>query len=241
MAGLSRSCSIVLKSIETAHEVIRIMVGRLYPTGNLRFAMEAHFLYVSFAAAFLVNVSSNCSFSVADALMTRQLLRPKFSLLLDQNQREKIIRDVSGLIDVLSSKDVALDERHTPALYSRFLSSLLAKHTLGRYCPDKTSQHNLNDQCKNINGHSSAFPAQYSWPDVPLVTMGEQFQIESKLDRDQATSINGEFDMDLSFSHFVRTISQDLPRTQTNLFAGENVRDWRFDAGRLFNSSFEPW
>jgi len=44
-------------AIEAAREVIHIMVGRLYPTGNLRFALEANFLYVSFAAAFLVNVS----------------------------------------------------------------------------------------------------------------------------------------------------------------------------------------
>jgi len=35
------------------------MVENLYPTGNLRFAMEATFLYVSFAAAFLINVSLN--------------------------------------------------------------------------------------------------------------------------------------------------------------------------------------
>lgn len=35
------------------------MVERLYPTGNLRFAMGANFLYVSFAAAFLINVSDN--------------------------------------------------------------------------------------------------------------------------------------------------------------------------------------
>lgn len=55
--GFSRESELVLQSIKAAREVIRIMVERLYPTGNLRFAMEASFLYVAFAAAFLINVS----------------------------------------------------------------------------------------------------------------------------------------------------------------------------------------
>jgi transcriptional regulatory protein LEU3 len=55
--GLGRDLAVVFKSIQAAREVIQIMVERLYPTGNLQFAMEAHFLYVSFAAAFLLNVS----------------------------------------------------------------------------------------------------------------------------------------------------------------------------------------
>ena len=55
--GITRGSQLVLKATEVAREVIHIMVDRLYPTGNLRFALEANFLYVSFAAAFLVNVS----------------------------------------------------------------------------------------------------------------------------------------------------------------------------------------
>ena len=53
---------------KVAREVIHIMVDRLYPTGNLRFALEANFLYVSFAAAFLVNVSL---FSLTEYLLNR--------------------------------------------------------------------------------------------------------------------------------------------------------------------------
>jgi transcriptional regulatory protein LEU3 len=55
--GLCRDSAVVLKSVNAAREVIQIMVERLYPTGNLRYALEANFLYVSFAAAFLINVS----------------------------------------------------------------------------------------------------------------------------------------------------------------------------------------
>lgn len=50
--------------------VIQIMVERLYPTGNLRYALDANFLYVAFAAAFLVNVghvSYYCMINPADA------------------------------------------------------------------------------------------------------------------------------------------------------------------------------
>ena len=54
--GLSRGCEVVLKSIEAARTVIEIIIEQLAPTGYLRYAMDANFLYVSFAAAFLINV-----------------------------------------------------------------------------------------------------------------------------------------------------------------------------------------
>jgi hypothetical protein len=63
-AGLCRDSAIVLKSVHAAREVIQIMVERLYPTGNLRFALEANFLYVSFAAAFLINVRLSTSLDI---------------------------------------------------------------------------------------------------------------------------------------------------------------------------------
>ncbi len=54
--GLSRHCDVFKKAVDIAKTVISIMVERLYPTGHLRFAMEANFLYVAYAAAFLTNV-----------------------------------------------------------------------------------------------------------------------------------------------------------------------------------------
>lgn len=50
--------AIMSQSIDSAKDVIQITIERLYPTQHLRYAMEANFLYVSFAAAFLVNVSA---------------------------------------------------------------------------------------------------------------------------------------------------------------------------------------
>ncbi|KAJ6596817.1 fungal-specific transcription factor domain-containing protein [Mycena vulgaris] len=106
--GLSRDSDILRLSVDAAQTVIQIALDRLYPTGNLRYAMDANFLYVSFASAFLVN-----------------LLRPKFLPLLKEDTQQNIVRLVSRLIDVLGSDGVALDGRHTPALYSPvpFLSS----------------------------------------------------------------------------------------------------------------------
>jgi hypothetical protein len=54
--GLSRDSDILRLSIDAARTVIQIALDRLYPTGNLKFAMEANWLYISFASAFLVNV-----------------------------------------------------------------------------------------------------------------------------------------------------------------------------------------
>lgn len=54
--GLSRQSDVFIKAFDAAKMVISIMVERLYPTGYLRYAMEANFLYVAYAAAFLTNV-----------------------------------------------------------------------------------------------------------------------------------------------------------------------------------------
>lgn len=60
MSGQLTGESAVLKqSVDSARTVIQITVERLFPTGHLRYAMEANFIYVSFAAAYLINVSLN--------------------------------------------------------------------------------------------------------------------------------------------------------------------------------------
>ncbi|EKM82737.1 hypothetical protein AGABI1DRAFT_53161, partial [Agaricus bisporus var. burnettii JB137-S8] len=113
--GLSRQSDVFIKAFDAAKMVISIMVERLYPTGYLRYAMEANFLYVAYAAAFLTN-----------------LLRRTLLPLLDEKQQREILFIVPRLIEILSSREVALDGRHTPALYSKFLSSLLERHIARR-------------------------------------------------------------------------------------------------------------
>ncbi|KAI0950445.1 hypothetical protein AcV7_008909 [Taiwanofungus camphoratus] len=100
-------------SIQVAQTALRIMIERLYPVNVLRFAMEAHFLYVAFAAAFLLN-----------------LLQQQPCPNLTRAQEVTIVTDIERLIKILASKDVALDNQHFPALVSAFLSSLLRKQDL---------------------------------------------------------------------------------------------------------------
>lgn len=54
--GLGRDSDILTLAIDAARTVIDIVINKLFPTGHLRYAMDANFLYVSFASAFLLNV-----------------------------------------------------------------------------------------------------------------------------------------------------------------------------------------
>jgi len=60
---------IFVKCIDAARSVLQITLENLYPTGYMRYAMEANFLYVAFAAAFLINVRRLFAFSHAYILI----------------------------------------------------------------------------------------------------------------------------------------------------------------------------
>ncbi|KAK7466977.1 hypothetical protein VKT23_004040 [Stygiomarasmius scandens] len=179
--GITRDSEVLKRSIEAARTVINIMVERLFPTGHLKYAMEAHFLYVAFASGYLVN-----------------LLRPKFIPFLDLATQDDIVFTVNRLIEVLSSKDVALDGRHTPALYSRFLRSLLAKH--------KVKVSNKSSFSCDTTGHEGTQVGQeYSWPDIRDSDSPQDREYPAQYEPDfiYQQSIN----MDFSINHFVRTVS----------------------------------
>lgn len=196
---LSSDSELVYKSIDVARKVIQIMVKDLHPTGHLKFAMAAHFLYVSFAAAFLIN-----------------LLRTTLVHLLNDHIRTKIIKELNDLITIM--KDVAVDDRHTPALYSRFLSTLLTKHTytqpIDKELPDQPNfrgvygeeyqhQHTLQDDLMNSN--CGAYHGQWGqWPDLPP-GVGENYYPSSN--QPDNASLNQQFQqphtsMDFSLNHF---------------------------------------
>lgn len=52
-------------------------------------------------------------------------MRPDFALGIDQAQRQHLRGLVVELIDAYQSKQVSIDERHTPSTYARFLARLL--------------------------------------------------------------------------------------------------------------------
>ncbi|KAL0948305.1 hypothetical protein HGRIS_010897 [Hohenbuehelia grisea] len=108
------------KCLNSAKAVIRNMVESLAPSGYMRFAPDGHFIFASFASAFLL-----------------KLLRPEFMQLLAKDQENEIFDLIGRLIQTLSSPEIAIDDRHTPRLYARFLAGLLSRHrrdgaTVGR-------------------------------------------------------------------------------------------------------------
>ncbi|KAH9475248.1 Protein priB [Psilocybe cubensis] len=106
--------------LDSAKAVIENMIDGLAPTGFMRYAPDGHFVFASFASAFLL-----------------KLLRPEFSAFLEKEQENEIFDLIGRLIQTLSSPKIAIDDRHTPKLYARFLAGLLSRHrrdgaTLGR-------------------------------------------------------------------------------------------------------------
>ncbi|SJL00326.1 uncharacterized protein ARMOST_03639 [Armillaria ostoyae] len=211
-SGLSRDSEVLTRSIDAARSVIQITVERLYPTGHLRYAMEANFVYVSFAAAYLVN-----------------LLRAKFLSLLSQEVQEEIIYSVNKLIRVLASDKVALDDRHAPALYSRFLAKLMAKNVPHlRYT--ESGDNNLNSSSFGGGDFQVPPPNEFSWPDIRYSDSPPSANAESS---DGIPRRTREADMDFSLNNFgmtyrisshsidadlqlpmsVRAVSQDVPTT----------------------------
>ncbi|KAJ7156049.1 fungal-specific transcription factor domain-containing protein [Mycena crocata] len=187
--GISRDSDILRLSIDAARTVIRIALDKLHPTGNLRYAMDANFLYVSFAAAFLVN-----------------LLRPKFLPLVKEDTQRDIVHLVNRLINVLGSDSVALDGRHTPALYSRFLSSLLSKYNVFPLREDSPPTDDVHFYPQFGIDRVSTPPHVYSWPDIAQTDTVSPLPSEAS-DDFLIYQRAGDPDMDLSLSHFIRAVT----------------------------------
>ncbi|KAF7290709.1 hypothetical protein MIND_01311600 [Mycena indigotica] len=98
------------KCLESAKDVLRVMVDDLSPTGFLRYAPDEHFTIAAFACA--------CIF---------RLFRPEHARWLSVDEENRAIDLVTGLIQTLGSPETALDDRHVPKQYARFLASVLAR------------------------------------------------------------------------------------------------------------------
>lgn len=133
-----------------------------------------------------------------------QLLRPKLLPLLSSAQCGTIVTLVRRLIDILSSDAVALDGRHSPAIYSKFLSKLLNKY----YTPSLQqgiSTAEIYPQYPDSRMHTP--PNTYLWPDVPSLDGAPTPTLDPggvqgmHVVREQ----DGEAEMDFSISHFVQS------------------------------------
>lgn len=104
--------SFLLRCLEAASDVVNAFVRRLFVTSEqkvyLRHAPEGQFVFVTFAGAFLI-----------------KLLQPKYAHYFPAGRRKDIRVLVQEAVDLLRSPEVAIDERHAPMLYSRFLAGLL--------------------------------------------------------------------------------------------------------------------
>jgi hypothetical protein len=105
------STSFFGQCFDAAKSVITNMVDNLAPSGYMRYAPDGHFVFASFASAFLL-----------------KLLRPEFSHLMMKQQENEVFELIGRLIQTLSSPEIAIDDRHTPRLYARFLAGLLLKY-----------------------------------------------------------------------------------------------------------------
>ncbi|KAF8804042.1 hypothetical protein BYT27DRAFT_7194756 [Phlegmacium glaucopus] len=131
--------------LEAATAVVENMIDGLAPSGYMRYAPDGHFVFASFASAFLL-----------------KLLRPEFSSFLTKDQEINVFDLIGRLIQTLSSPKIAIDDRHTPKLYARFLAGLLSRHrrdgaTIGRLQPLPPPPSSLSTNT-NSPGQSSSAP-----------------------------------------------------------------------------------
>ncbi|KAF9788176.1 hypothetical protein BJ322DRAFT_1001297 [Thelephora terrestris] len=98
------------KCFGAAVSVIRIMIENLAPSGFMLYSPDGHFVFTSFASAFLL-----------------KLLRPEFSWLVEPEDKTKIFDYIGRLIQILNSPDVAIDKKHAPKLHAKFLAGLLMR------------------------------------------------------------------------------------------------------------------
>ncbi|KZW01468.1 hypothetical protein EXIGLDRAFT_63179 [Exidia glandulosa HHB12029] len=108
--GVTKGDVFFQRCMDAATQVCTVLLERLAPTGYLRYAPDGYFLFAAFASAFLV-----------------KMLRLEYAHLIDGSERDRIVSLITRVIDTLGSREISIDDKHTPKLYSRFLASLLAR------------------------------------------------------------------------------------------------------------------
>ncbi|KAK0187325.1 hypothetical protein F5146DRAFT_1142300 [Armillaria mellea] len=99
------------KCLKHAKSVIRCMNKDLAPSGLMQYAPNHHFMCAAFAGAFIF-----------------KLLQREFPFHLDKAEENESVKLIEILINKFSSSEIAVDDRHTPKLYARFLATALAEY-----------------------------------------------------------------------------------------------------------------
>ncbi|SCV73842.1 BQ2448_6272 [Microbotryum intermedium] len=106
--------SYTIMVFESASIMIGIARDVLEPTGILRYAIDSTFVYLSYAATFLL-----------------KLVSPSFTHIIDEESAIRLVRNVAETFE-----RAAIDDTHTPALYASFLRALIDnKLNTGRTAP----------------------------------------------------------------------------------------------------------
>lgn len=188
--GVTPSLDLVVMAVLAAQNAVRTHVERSYPAGYLRYIFEPEFLYVTFSAAFIVH-----------------LIRTPYSSSFDPQFRAELLKDVMRLVQVYASPEVALDSTHPPAVYARFLASLLEHPSVG---------------IDPVGGSTFAFNTD--------VASGSQCHYHPTSEQGPISSESSRSDMGFMFAHFVSNITpQDSPSTNNSASLGLCAPDvWSF-------------
>lgn len=108
---------------------------------------------------------------------------------MTQGQENDIFDLIGRLIQTLSSPKIAIDDRHTPKLYARFLAGLLSRHrrdgaSVGRLQPIPPSQSSLpvnDDTTQSTSGPTGSFPSSTATPEGAGQSQEEFSQNQSSL------------------------------------------------------------
>ncbi|KIP11212.1 hypothetical protein PHLGIDRAFT_159580 [Phlebiopsis gigantea 11061_1 CR5-6] len=112
-SSVGRDVDLLNRCLRAAMDVLAAVlddIARPEQKVFLRHGPEAQSVFATFACAFLI-----------------KLMQPRYAGYLDQQQRDEIRQKVQRMINLLGSPEVAIDDHHSPKLYSRFLQGLLDK------------------------------------------------------------------------------------------------------------------
>ncbi|CUA74030.1 Protein priB [Lentinula edodes] [Rhizoctonia solani] len=106
----SRKGEILQSCLDAASRLVKALSEHHANSVYFKYSAEGWFTFGAFAAAFMVKA-----------------LCPTFAPVIDQLHRQHLRGLVMELITAYQSKQVAIDERHTPSIYARFLARLLVR------------------------------------------------------------------------------------------------------------------
>lgn len=129
-------------------------------------------------------VIQECSYDIS------KILKPEFSNLLSKEQETEAFDLIGRLIQTLSSPEIAIDDRHTPKLYARFLAGLLSRHrrdgaTVGRLHPHPPPSSNTPSRDVAHASSASTFSVRSPQDDgssTQVSSLKSSFQQDRKMD-----------------------------------------------------------